>query len=257
MRTAIRPDGTQELNTSYWSRNAFGALEGASGSGGSINTQTGFTGASTPNATGGYVYLRNRWYDPSTGRFLTQDPIGLAGGINLYAYAGNNPVSFSDPFGLCADAGDSIRVDVRVQCANGTNEYHTIWAHQVDPAQMQQFGAAIDKLGGGSSVTPAADVQQELRTIQASGQVYTIPRTYNGGTVMLSGQARTDGKMVFREDYWNGIVSGQLNTRPPGATYTPCFVMGHEGGHRVLNRSGFVPDDVAHPQMRATSWSCQ
>jgi uncharacterized protein RhaS with RHS repeats len=44
--------------------------------------------------------MRNRWYDPQTGRFLSQDPIGLAGGVNLYAYAGNNPASYSDPFGL-------------------------------------------------------------------------------------------------------------------------------------------------------------
>jgi hypothetical protein len=34
------------------------------------------------------------------GSFLTQDPLGLAGGVNLYAYAGNNPTNFRDPFGL-------------------------------------------------------------------------------------------------------------------------------------------------------------
>jgi len=101
IRQAMGPAGLSEPSASYFPHNPFGALEGASGSGSTTNTQTGFTGASTPNQTGGFTYLRNRWYDPATGRFLTQDPIGLAGGVNLYAYAGNDPVQFSDPFGLC------------------------------------------------------------------------------------------------------------------------------------------------------------
>lgn len=56
--------------------------------------------------------MRNRWYDPSTGRFTQEDPIGDAGGINLYAYAGNDPVTFSDPYGLkvCL-AGNSDQVN--------------------------------------------------------------------------------------------------------------------------------------------------
>jgi hypothetical protein len=45
-------------------------------------------------------YMRNRWYEPRTGRFLSEDPIGLAGGINPYVYANADPVSRSDPWGL-------------------------------------------------------------------------------------------------------------------------------------------------------------
>ena len=49
----------------------------------------------------GLQYLRNRYYDPRTGRFTQQDPIGLAGGMNLYGFAAGDPVNYSDPFGLC------------------------------------------------------------------------------------------------------------------------------------------------------------
>lgn len=48
----------------------------------------------------GYLYRRNRYLDPSTGRFTQEDPSGLAGGINLYRYALGDPVNFADPFGL-------------------------------------------------------------------------------------------------------------------------------------------------------------
>jgi RHS repeat-associated protein len=47
----------------------------------------------------GFYYLRRRHYDPDSGRFLQEDPIGLAGGINLYAYANSNPLIFVDPYG--------------------------------------------------------------------------------------------------------------------------------------------------------------
>ena len=53
-------------------------------------------------------YQRNRYYDPNSGRFTQQDPIGLAGGLNLYGFAGGDPVNFSDPFGLCPIEKDGI-----------------------------------------------------------------------------------------------------------------------------------------------------
>jgi RHS repeat-associated protein len=50
----------------------------------------------------GLLYRRNRYYDPYTGQFTQEDPIGVAGGFNLYGFAGGDPVNSADPFGLSA-----------------------------------------------------------------------------------------------------------------------------------------------------------
>ena len=47
--------------------------------------------------------LTHRYYDPGTGKFLTRDPIGYAGGENLYGFCGGNPVNRHDPSGLYED----------------------------------------------------------------------------------------------------------------------------------------------------------
>ena len=55
---------------------------------------------SEPN---GLYYMRARFYDPYTGRFISQDPLGFEGGdINLYVYAANNPIMYADPEGQFA-----------------------------------------------------------------------------------------------------------------------------------------------------------
>ncbi len=74
---------------------------------GKINTESGtgdrfkFTGHEWDSEIGLYYY-RARYYDPATGRFLTEDPMGFAAGdTNLFRYVFNGPTNFTDPNGQC------------------------------------------------------------------------------------------------------------------------------------------------------------
>jgi RHS repeat-associated protein len=57
-----------------------------------------FAGRELDSETGLY-YMRARYYDPQLGRFLSEDPIGLHGGMNPFVFAANDPVDFLDPHG--------------------------------------------------------------------------------------------------------------------------------------------------------------
>jgi uncharacterized protein RhaS with RHS repeats len=45
------------------------------------------------------MYYRARYYSPDLGRFTQRDPIGLAGGVNMFGYVDGNPVNYRDPTG--------------------------------------------------------------------------------------------------------------------------------------------------------------
>ena len=61
----------------------------------------GFTGREW-DAAANLAYYRARYYDPQTGRFVSEDPLGLGAGINFFVYIDNNPVLLVDPSGLQA-----------------------------------------------------------------------------------------------------------------------------------------------------------
>ena len=66
---------------------------------GTTTNQIRYTGRDFDPETGLY-YDRARYYDPSAGRFLSEDPIRFLGGNNFYPYVGNSPTNFFDPLGL-------------------------------------------------------------------------------------------------------------------------------------------------------------
>jgi RHS repeat-associated protein len=60
-----------------------------------------FTGRENDGA--GLYYYRSRYYSPNLQRFISEDPIGVAGGLNVFAYVNNSPTNFRDPSGLILD----------------------------------------------------------------------------------------------------------------------------------------------------------
>lgn len=99
----------------------------------------------------GYFYNHNHFYNPELGRYIEPDQIGLQGGLNPYAYAGNNPVMNSDSRGLCP-----LELDEKAMLAvHFGNSLDSII--QNFDIKVQKFGDRALSLNGGNLYFPKTD----------------------------------------------------------------------------------------------------
>jgi len=100
----------------------------------------------------GLFYMRARYYDPEAGRFINKDPIGFLGGLNMYAYVGNNPVNWIDPLGLDFSTGVAFHVETVNPLTSGGGG---IWGYNYQNNVLYSYsgrGIGLDIGGGVESV---------------------------------------------------------------------------------------------------------
>ncbi len=146
------------------------------------------------------MYRRNRYYDPMTGQFTQSDPIGIAGGLNAYGFGNGDPVSYSDPYGLCADD----QKDGRGLCPGG-------W----DDTRYRQIESYIQLLDAGA--------RDPLMQMLEGGRI----RRHGGALWHNRPAGSPRGKIVLAEEFFNGQALGYETAGQRS------FVLAHEYGHQL------------------------
>jgi len=134
--TIALANGAGILQTSY----TYDPYGNATASGAVSDNPYQYTGRENDGT--GLYYYRARYYAPNMGRFISQDPLGLAAGQNVYSYVGGNPVGYRDPHGTDPVIGATVGLIA------GAVQGYLGAAAQNGSASDEIFGAVIGGLGG-------------------------------------------------------------------------------------------------------------
>jgi RHS repeat-associated protein len=133
----------------------------------------------------GLLYMRARYYNPYLCRFLNPDPSSFKGGLNHYAYANGNPVSYRDPSGLGA--------------VGGNNTLSWLTGASATPGDLSNpFGIGT---GGNSS----SSYQTTSTALNIAGVVQFGVENGSGNAVVgLYTDAATSSGLYFNSSFWGG-----------------------------------------------------
>jgi RHS repeat-associated protein len=132
----------------------------------------------------GLWYNGNRDYDASLGRYVESDPIGLAGGINTYAYAGDNPISNVDPLGLCDKPKCTAWQQSLAALAGGADQLAGATSTGAAELGLGAFGIEVSGLG---PEDPFADAAAGVAADSAA-----LAETASVGLSVTAGALRTE-----------------------------------------------------------------
>ena len=165
-----------------------------------------------------------RYHDPSLGRYIHQDPIGLAGGLNHYQYA-PNPVGWVDPWGLattnCPPGGGGVNPNKKgVVNFEGMEVRAVRDLSHVDEGTllaMQKYGFAAKDAKGNSLVlhhhqqNPAGPIIEMPAKNHSIGNLRQHPFGNAKGKGLTAEERESFN--VWREKYWKWRASEELKTR--------------------------------------------
>ncbi|UFQ02376.1 RHS domain-containing protein [Pseudomonas fitomaticsae] len=144
------------------------------------------------DAETGLHYNRHRYYNPGTGRFLTPDPIKLAGGLNNYQYV-PNPTGWVDPLGLSGKCPDSEKCKIPKEDPSNSS------GASVDSGESHAPDAFGRKYKAGPSTANPKDINFTQPGVNKNGQGYEQDMRNGSWDWQRSGPIRVmevDGQLV-------------------------------------------------------------
>ncbi len=152
--------------------------------------------------------MLNRWYDPTLARFISRDPLGFIGGLNLYRFAQNNPLKYSDSFGLQCNGVSSNNFE-----NSGFYNYVTDGPALLAENTYEQYLQTGEQQYLDDAVALNAISNYDQTTLQ--GTTYAVEFNAIAGTAMVSGAGAVEGvELLLGEaplaEELVGVVSPQI-----------------------------------------------